>query len=126
MSPLANMLIQIKNGQAAGRDSVLVPYSRMKHDVAMILKRYGFIADIDKKKIKMKKTELPFIEINLGTIRGMRFISKPSRHMYGGRKDMKPVRSGYGIAVVSTSQGLMTSTEAAKAGVGGELLFEIW
>ena len=132
MSPLIDMLVQIKNGQAAKREFVAVPFSKLKYDIAHILKNYGFVSNVEKKKKKGRKGELAYLHVGLkydagaGVVRGMKFVSKPSRRMYGKAEDMKPVHSGYGISVVTTSKGLMTADEARKNKIGGEILFEIW
>jgi len=111
----------------------LVPFSNIKFRIAQILKEGGFIQDIEKKKKKAKKAELDYISLSLRYgedkmpgISGFRIISRPSRHMYVGAKEVKPVRSGFGIAVISTSKGVMSSKEAKKQGLGGEMLFEVW
>jgi len=131
--PISDMLIQIKNAQAVGKEQVLVPFSNIKFRIAQILKEGGFIQDIEKKKKKAKKAELDYISLSLRYgedkmpgISGFRIISRPSRHMYVGAKEVKPVRSGFGIAVISTSKGVMSSKEAKKQGLGGEMLFEVW
>lgn len=132
MLQVVNMLIKIKNAQEAHHERVAIPFSKMKFSVAQLLNKTGFVGEIEKKKKKMKKSEQNFIEIKLlggkgdHHIDGMKFISKPSRRYYVGYKDLKSVKSGYGMAVVSTSKGLMSDTEARKAKLGGELLFEIW
>ena len=132
MSPIANMLAQIKNAQAAGHETVTFPYSSMKMAIADILRKKGFIETIEKKTKKAKKTELPYLTLTLkyingtGVINDIKLVSKPSRRMYARKTDIKPIKSGYGLAVVSTSKGLMSGDEAKKLGVGGEVLFEIW
>lgn len=132
MYTLANMLTIIQNAQAVGHETVTVPYSRMNFDIVTILKENGFVSDVEKKKIKGKKSELPVIGITLkyenakGVILGTKLISKPSRRMYAGKRDLHQVRNGYGISVISTPKGIMTGEEAKKANVGGEVLFEIW
>ncbi len=132
MSPIANMLIQIKNAQAVSAESVSIPFSNMKYEIAQILKNKNFVGDIEKKKKKLKKAEVNFLDIKLkyddsvGAISGIKLISKPSRRMYIKKDDIKPVKSGYGISVLSTSKGLMTGENAKKTGLGGELIFEIW
>jgi len=132
-SPISDMLIRIKNAQAVGKEQVSVPFSSMKLKIAEIFKNGGFIKDFEKRKKKDKKTELDYLWITLKYsedktpgISGFKIISRPSRHMYLGAKDIKPVRSGYGIAVISTSKGVMSSKEARKQNLGGEILFEIW
>ena len=126
------MLTQIKNAQARGHQGVVLPFSKMLFAIAQILKKTGFVEEVNKIKKKKKGSEFEFISLRLkyengiGAIRGVKLISKPSRRIYMGKKDLKPVREGYGISVISTPKGLMTGDEAKKAGVGGEILFEVW
>jgi len=131
--PIADMLVRINNAQAVGKEQVSVPSSKIKYKIAQILKDAGFIGEIEKKKKKTKKSEVEYLSITLlygedkqPGMSGFKLISRPSRHMYSGVKDIKLVRSGYGIAVMSTSKGVMSSKDARKAGLGGEVLFEIW
>lgn len=131
--PISDMLIRIKNAQAVGKEQVSVPLSNMKLKIAEILKAGGFIHDFEKRKKKMKKTEIDYLSISLKYgedklpgVGGFKIISRPSRHMYTNAKDIKPVHSGYGIAVISTSKGVMSSKEARKKNLGGEILFEVW
>ena len=132
MSPIINMLVQIKNAQMVQKDQVLVPFSNVKFKIAQVLKEGGFVKEVERKKKKEGQGEFEYLSIDLkydgreGVINGFKIVSKPSRHMYGGVKELKPIRSGYGIAVVSTSKGIMSSKEARKLGVGGEILFEVW
>lgn len=127
------MLITIKNAQAVGKEQVSVPSSRIKLQIAAILKENGFVSEVERKKKKNKKgTEHEYIDITLKYeedypgISGVNIVSKPSRHMYVKASEIKSVRSGYGIGVISTSKGLMSSKEARKNNLGGELMFEIW
>ncbi len=132
MSPIANMLTQIKNAQSRGKEEVVLPFSKMTLGVAEILKNKGFIGGVEKKIRKMKKIEIGILGVELkyengiGAIGGMKMISKPSRRVYAGKNDLKPVRNGYGISIISTPKGLMTGDEARKAGIGGEIICEIW
>ncbi len=132
MSPIANMLNQIKNAQARGYAEVVLPFSRIKFDIANILKTKGFVSGVDKRKRKSKKSEFNTIAIELkykdgnGVVNDYKLISKPSRRMYVKRDDLKQVKNGYGISIISTSKGLMTGDDAKKAGFGGEIIFEIW
>lgn len=127
------MLVQIKNAQAVGKEQVSVPFSNMKFKIAGILKDNGFVQDIERKKKKEKKSEREYLSVTLKydedsqpAISGFKIISRPSRHLYTGVKDIKLIRSGYGIAVISTSKGVMSSKEARKQNLGGEILFEVW
>ena len=131
--PIADMLIRIKNAQMAHAERVLIPTSKIKSKIAQILKDAGYLADVDSKKKKGNKTEHEYLDVGLqydaedqGAINGIKVVSHPSRHLYIHAKDFRPVRSGYGMAVISTSKGVMTAKDARKENVGGEILFEIW
>lgn|SRR3989344_5966116 len=132
MYPVADMLTTIKNAQAVGHESVLIPFSQMKLAIANVLREKGFIADVEKRTKKGRRSELPYILVTLkyengdGVINGVRLISKPSRRMYISKSELHKVRSGYGIAIITTPKGIMEGEDAKKAGVGGEILFEIW
>lgn len=127
-----DMLIRIKNAQQAKHEHVLVPLSKAKLQIADILKEAGFLTNVEKKIKKTRKSEHEYVSIQLKYkdgnegISGINIISKPSRRIYVGAKDIKPVRSGYGISILSTPKGMMVSSEARKQNLGGELLFEIW
>jgi small subunit ribosomal protein S8 len=132
MSPIANMLIEIKNAQARNREEIVVPFSKLKFAIAQTLKDKGFVSEVESKKKKGKKGELNFIRIglkynnNAGAISSIKMISKPSRRIYAGKDELKSIMSGFGISVVSTSRGIMTGDDARKAGLGGEVICEIW
>jgi small subunit ribosomal protein S8 len=132
MSSIADMLTRISNAQARGHQEVVLPFSKMLFGIAQILKKSGFVEEVNKIKKKKKSSEVELVNIRLkyengvGAIRGIKLISRPSRRIYIGKKDLKPVKEGYGISVISTPRGLMTGDEAKKAGVGGEILFEMW
>jgi len=126
--PIADMLTRIRNGLSARRQSVLVPHSKLKFSIAGILVREKYIASA-KETIQQGK---PVIEIGLryaGTapaITAISRISKPGRRIYRKSDELRKVLNGYGIAIVSTPQGLLTNVEAEKAGVGGEVICEIY
>jgi len=128
MDPIADMLNRIKNAQAVGNPTVEFPFSNLKNEVAKILEKEGFIDKIEKKGRKTKKT----IEITLKydnkvpAISGLKKISKPGQRIYLDSTKIKKVRDGYGIAIISTSKGLMTDKEARKNKIGGEVLCEVW
>ena len=137
MYPIADMLIRIKNAQAVRHEQVLVPFSKVKFAVAQILQSTGYINSVERVKkparpgttSKIEHEYLLFTlkyQDGLGALNGVKIISRPSRHMYVSAKEVKPVRSGHGVAVISTSQGIMSSKEAKKQKIGGEILFEIW
>lgn len=133
--PISDFIIRIKNAQKVYRDQVLIPFSKMKFAMANVLKADGYLADVERKKKIVsggKKTEHEFLLLTLkyhdgeGAIQGIKIISKPSRRMYIKSEKIRPVRSGYGLAIVSTSQGIMNSRDAKKQKLGGELICEIW
>jgi small subunit ribosomal protein S8 len=123
-----NLLIQLKNAQAAKKEGLKVPYSKMDESVLEILLKNKFIKDFEKKGRGAKKIlniELKYDGIK-GAINGIKIISKPSRRLYAGYKEIRPVKGGHGTAVLSTPKGIMAGKEAKKNKVGGEMLFEIW
>lgn len=132
MDPISDMVTRITNAQAARKSEVSVPFSKVKHQIAMILKEAGYIAGVERAKRKARTAEVEWIDMTLrydergGAISGLRIISRPSRHLYAKASELRPVRSGFGTAIVSTSKGIMTSQEAKKANLGGEVMFEIW
>ena len=109
-----------------------MPFSKMTLGIAEILKNKGFVGGVEKKTKKMKKSEADFISVGLkyengvGAIGGIKMISKPSRRVYAGKDDLRPIRNGYGISIISTPKGLMTGDEARKMGIGGEIICEVW
>lgn len=112
----------------ARRDSLLIPYSEMDFSISKILAKTGYVKEAQKKAISRKN----FIEIKLGyngrdpILRNFKIVSRPSRHLYFGYRELRPVKQGYGLGVVSTPKGVMTISEARKSKLGGEYLFEVW
>ncbi|MCC6934172.1 MAG: 30S ribosomal protein S8 [Candidatus Yanofskybacteria bacterium] len=137
MDPITDMITRITNAQAVGHERVDVPFSKVKLHIAQLLKSAGYLAEVERRKRKGKKVEIEYLELTLkyhadgvagqaGAISGVRIVSRPSRHIYIKAADIRPVRSGYGSAILSTSKGIMMSQEAKKQGLGGEVMFEIW
>ena len=127
--PIADFLIRIKNAQKARFDRVDIPASRMKASIAGILKEEGYIKNfkfIRDDKQGILRSQLKYGEHRETGIASIKRISKPSRRVYVGYGDMPRIMNGLGIAIVSTSQGLMTDRKARKQRVGGELLCSIW
>ena len=128
MDPIADMLTQIKNGYRARKSSVIFPYSKLKSEIVEVLASRGYIAGLEKKGRKVRK----FLEVKLrydGTtpaLEGARRISKPSRRLYVPARDIRPVRQGFGLVILSTSKGIMSGEDARKARVGGEIIAEVW
>lgn len=126
--PIADMLISIKNAGNAGKSLAVVPFSNLKEEIAKVLFANGFIASYAKKGKKVQKTlELGIAyEGKAPRVADVARMSKPSRRFYMKSADLKPVKNGYGLMVLSTPKGIMTGDEARKAQVGGEVLFKIW
>ena len=109
-----------------------MPFSKVKFKIANILKEAGYISEVERKNKKTKKAEHEYLQLTLkyhdnqGALSGVKIISRPSRRMYIKAKDVKLVRSGYGMAIVSTSKGILSSKEARKLGLGGEIICEVW
>ena len=128
--PIADMLTRIRNAGMARHKSVSMPSSKMKLEIARILKEEGFIRgydllDTDKPQPTLR-LHLKYDENGKPVIGGLQRVSKPGRRIYAGRKDIPWVRSGLGITIVSTPKGLMTGRRARKERVGGELVAEVW
>ncbi len=120
-----NLLIKIKNAQGAGIKSLKMPFSKMDLAIAELLLKQGYLKNVEAKGKVAKQV----IEIDLKdekAIKGLKFISRPSRRMYFGYKKIRAVKSGYGMGVISTSKGIMSDKEARKQKLGGQLLFQIW
>lgn len=120
-----DLLIKIKNAQEAGKDSLKSSFSKMDLAIAELLAKQGYLKNAESKEKTNKRT----IEISLKegkAIKGIKLVSRPSRRLYAGYKDIRSVKSGYGMSVVSTSKGIMSGKEARKQKLGGQLLFQIW
>jgi small subunit ribosomal protein S8 len=126
--PIADMLTRIRNAMTARHDMVAVPASRVKTDIARILKAEGFIADyeVDKKVPATIRIRLRYGDRKQAIITGLRRVSRPGLRVYSRRAEIPRVQGGLGIAIVSTSRGIMTGREARRTGVGGEVLCYIW
>jgi small subunit ribosomal protein S8 len=125
--PISDMLTRIRNAHRALRPVVEVPHSKMKESIAHILKREGYIADVDTEGKPVKKLKLKLkYEGRRGVIEGLRRVSTPGLRRYVGVSDIPRVRGGMGTAIVSTSKGLMTGVQARKEKLGGELICYVW
>jgi len=122
------MLTSIRNAQAAKKDTVSVPFSDLKYEIARILARQGLIKNVEKKGRKINKLIDIGLKYDNGApkISGLRKVSKPGQRIYKKFKEIKPVKGGYGIAIISTPKGLMTNKEARKQKLGGEVICEVW
>ena len=127
VDPIADMLTRIRNAGRALLPTVQIPHSRMKESIAVILKGEGYVADVnvEGKLPKTIKIKLKY-EGKKTVIEGLKRISTPGLRRYVGATEIPRVRGGLGVAVVSTSEGLMTGTQARKKNLGGELVCYIW
>ena len=122
------MIIALKNAGDAGRDSLMIPYSKMKESIAKVLKAEGFIKSFE----IVTKKDRRFLSVSLildkrtPKIRGVKRVSKTLKRVYKKVSDIRPVKQGYGVLILTTPEGVMSGKEARKAGVGGEVLFSIW
>ena len=127
--PIADMLTRIRNGLIARHDSVTMPASNMKKAIAKILLDEGYIKSVDYIDDGLQgqiKIQLKYAQGKESVIKGLKRISKPGLRVYARNNEIPKVLGGLGIAIVSTSKGVMTDKEARNAGVGGEVLAYIW
>ncbi len=127
--PIADMLTRIRNAVMARHDSVLVPASRMKLYIAKILKQEGFITDyevVGSRPQRQIRIALRYSDQNQPVISGLKRASKPGLRLYVQHKEIPRVYGGLGIAIVSTSKGVMTGYKAWRQEIGGELLCYVW
>ncbi len=126
--PIADMLNRIKTSQAVSKKTVKVPFSNIKYEITKILESKGWIESSEKKGKKILK----FLEITLkyedknSVIRDIKKISTPGQRIYISSRNIKKVRNGLGMSIISTSKGLMSNDEAKRAGLGGEVLLEVY
>ncbi|CDA92178.1 30S ribosomal protein S8 [Ruminococcus sp. CAG:563] len=126
---IADMLTRIRNASSAKHDSVKIPASNMKKAIAQILVDEGYIKGFkveDDGKQGMIEIALKYGQNKTAAITGLRRVSKPGLRIYSGCEDMPKVMKGLGIAIISTSKGVMTDKDARKANVGGEVLAFVW
>ncbi len=127
--PIADMLSRINNAIMAEKKDVLVPLSTIKQEIAKVLKREGYIAGFKVEKSQFPPRmviELKYKNKNENVISGVKRVSKPGRRVYANVDDIPKVLGGLGIALLSTSKGLLTGRECEKNNVGGEILLYIW
>ena len=127
--PIADMLTRIRNAQTARHETVLVPDSKTKRAIANILLNEGYISKVDVIENKVQgniKITLKYTDKNTKVITGIKRISKPGLRIYAQLEDLPKVLNGLGIAIISTSKGIVTDKEARKLGLGGEVLAYVW
>ena len=128
LDPITDMLNRIRNAQAVLKPTVVIPFSKLKYEMAKILEKQGFVGKVERKGRKIEKS----IELTLKyidkepSISGLKRISKPGQRIYHSWRDIRRVRDGFGMSIISTSKGLKTNKEARRQKLGGEVLCEIW
>ncbi len=127
--PISDMLTRIRNANMAEHKQVQIPHSKLKSELARLLKEEGYIKDFTTENVSGKATLvlfLKYLEDSKPVIQGLRRVSRPSRRHYVGADDVPRVLGGIGTAFLSTSSGILTDNSARKAHVGGEVLCYIW
>lgn len=127
--PVADLLTRIRNGLHARHTDVKIPHSRLKAQIAEILMREGYLDDVEILPAGVQssiRVLLRYTPDRKPTILGLRRVSRPGLRVYRGRTELPRVQGGLGIAILSTSRGVMTDRDARKSGIGGEVLCEVW
>jgi small subunit ribosomal protein S8 len=129
--PIADMLTRIRNGIQSRHDRVELPASKLKVEIARILKAEGFISNFkvveeEGKPQASLRVYLKYSDDGEPVIHGIERVSRPGRRVYRGKEEIPQVLGGLGLAIVSTSRGVLSGAEAARTGVGGEVLCQVW
>jgi small subunit ribosomal protein S8 len=127
--PIADMLTRVRNASAAHHEEVAMPHSKIKEGIATILKSEGYVADVRTEDAEVGRTLVVGLKYGPNrerSISGVRRVSKPGLRVYAKRGAMPRVLGGLGIAIISTSSGLLTDRQAEQKGVGGEVLAYVW
>ena len=127
--PISDLLVRLRNGFTRQHDVVTVPASKLKREILRVLQAEGFIQNVEattEEGHPVLKVQMRYVGEGQPMITGMERVSKPGRRVYVGIKDIPRVRNGIGMAILSTSKGIMTDQASRKAGLGGEVLCAIW
>lgn len=127
--PIADMLTRIRNAVRVERPHVEMPVSKVKRGLADVLKREGYIWDwkeVDSEPIRTLRLDLKYGPNGERVIRHVKRVSKPGRRVYSGARKLRPILNGLGIAVISSSRGVISDREARQRNLGGEVLCELW
>ena len=127
--PIADMLTRVRNAMAARHPKVDVPASKLKTEIARILKEEGYIANYkptEENGMKVIRVYLKYGPNNEAVIRDLQRVSRPGCRVYLGRDEIRRVQGGLGISIMTTPKGVMTGRQARREGVGGEILCEVW
>ena len=126
--PIADFLTRLRNASRAGKSEVLAPYSKIKFEIAKILKQEGYVSAVEVEKagdFQVIKVTTKFVN-RAPAITGLKRVSKPGLRKYVGSKEVPRVLGGLGISILSTPKGILSGREAKKENVGGELLAHVW
>ncbi len=127
MDPISNMITMMRNAASAGKPRITIPFSNVKHAIAEVLLKEGYVASVSVSNEPKKNIEVVLaVGDKKAKISGIDRISKPSRRVYMPVSKLQPVKNGFGRLIISTPKGIMTDKEAKKELVGGEVLFAIW
>jgi len=129
MDPIADMLTSIRNAQAARKETVSVPYSKIKMEIAKVLAKEKFIKEADHKGKKINKTidiVLNYDSLSRPAITSLKRVSKPSRRIYSPSSKIKKIRQGFGFQILSTPRGILSGKEARREKIGGEVICEVY
>lgn len=127
--PIADMLTRIRNASKVKKESVRVPYSRMKQGIADVLKAEKYIRDyeiLQEEPFRVLSLVLHYVDGSLPAIKSIKRVSKPGCRIYRKSEELSSVLNNYGIAIISTSRGIMTNRQAKKMRVGGEIICEVY
>jgi small subunit ribosomal protein S8 len=123
-----DVLVQLKNAQMAGKETFQMPFSKFDYAVARFLAAHGFASSAEKRAVGKRsviEVKVKYADARPG-MTDFRLISKPSRRIYAGYRELRPVRQGHGLSALSTPEGILSNVEARKKKLGGEHLFNIW
>lgn len=122
---VADMLTRLRNGARARHETVPMPASKLKTEIAKILRAEGFIAghEVQGETLVLR---LKYLDGKIPAVTEVKRVSRPGLRVYAGRRELPRVRRGLGVTIVSTSRGLMTGADAARVGLGGEILCTVW
>ena len=127
--PISDMLTRIRNAVMSHHDSVAIPHSNMKRSLLRLMRDEGFITNVTTNRDGVKAdfdVTLRYYDADESVITGLKRVSKPGRRIFVGKNEIPRYYGGRGVAFMSTSKGVMTSDQARRSGVGGELLFYVW
>lgn len=127
--PISDLLVRLQNGLRRRHETVSVPASRLKREILRILQHEGYIQGVQAEVEDghpVLKVQLRYVVEGQPMVTGMQRVSKPGRRVYVGIKDIPRVKNGIGMAILSTSKGLMTDQDSRRAGLGGEVLCAVW